>query len=230
MERYSSIEFKNKREIVLLRGRGCAYRGCTFCDYWTDCSDDAQANLAVNREALLRVDGRYGRLEVINSGSVFELDRETRRLILEVCRARGIHTVHFETHYLYRDRLSEIRNEFAGIDVKFKLGLETFDFDFRERVLHKGIPERDPRKIAAGFDEANFLFGLGGQTAETMLTDVRLGLENFERICLNIMTDNTTPVRADRAVVSAFLIDVYPLVKDNERVDILLENRDFGVG
>lgn len=32
MTRYSVIEDKNPREIVLLRGRGCAWKRCRFCD------------------------------------------------------------------------------------------------------------------------------------------------------------------------------------------------------
>ena len=37
MERYSVITEKNPREIVLLRGAGCAWRRCRFCDYHLDC-------------------------------------------------------------------------------------------------------------------------------------------------------------------------------------------------
>ena len=52
MVRYSVITDKNPREIVLLRGFGCAWKKCTFCDYHLDCSPDAAANLALNRTAL----------------------------------------------------------------------------------------------------------------------------------------------------------------------------------
>ena len=40
MQRYSTITEKNPREIVLLRGRGCRYRRCAFCDYHEDASCD----------------------------------------------------------------------------------------------------------------------------------------------------------------------------------------------
>ena len=68
MTRYSVIEDKNPREIVLLRGRGCAWKRCRFCDYHLDASRDEQANLTLNRAVLAQVTGRYGRLEAINSG------------------------------------------------------------------------------------------------------------------------------------------------------------------
>ena len=230
MERYSVIENKRKREIVLLRGNGCAYKACTFCDYHIDGGGDEKANFEINRQALELVTGIYSELEVINSGSVFELDKNTLALIHEVCEQKNIRTLHFESHYMYEKRIPELRREFDGITLKLKLGLETFDYDFRERVLKKGIKERDPERIALNFDEANFLFGISGQTAESMQTDIELGLKYFERICVNIMCENSTPVKPDGEVIREFMTEVYPLYKDDERVDILIQNTDFGVG
>lgn len=40
MERYSVITNKNPREIVLLRGSGCKWRRCAFCDYHLDFSPE----------------------------------------------------------------------------------------------------------------------------------------------------------------------------------------------
>lgn len=230
MDRYSVITDKRKREIVLLRGRGCAYRLCTFCDYHLDCSADDDENFALNAEALSRVTGAYGELEVINSGSVFELDGKTLDLIKSVCRDKGISVIHFEVHYIYKDRLADLRREFDGFTLKFKLGLETFDYAVREQVLRKGIKDRDPAVIADGFNEANFLFGISGQTAESMRRDIELGLTHFERICVNVMCENSTAVKPDPQVIAEFMTHVYPMYKDNARVDILIQNTDFGVG
>lgn len=230
MERYSEITDKSPREIVLLRGSGCVYKKCVFCDYHLDCSKDEEDNFALNRRVLSRVTGKYKNLEVINSGSVFELDENTLALILKLCRDKGIKTLHFESHYLYKNEIPKLRERFSGIDLKMKIGLETFDYGLRENVLKKGIPERAPEKIAENFDEANFLFGISGQTAESMINDIALGLKYFGRICVNIMCKNTTPVAPDKEVVSAFIEKVYPLYKDDPRVDILINNTDFGVG
>ena len=230
MERYSVITEKRKREIVLLRGRGCAYRRCTFCDYHLDCSTDDEQNFALNSSVLARVTGEYGELEVINSGSVFELDGRTLQLIQSTCREKNIGVIHFEAHYMYRDRLLALRKVFNGFELKLKLGLETFDYDLRERVLLKGIPDRNPAVISDGFDEANFLFGLKGQTAASMINDIELGLKYFERVCINIMCENSTDVKPDPQVVSAFLTQVLPIYKNCTRVDILINNTDFGVG
>lgn len=230
MNRYSVIREKKKREIVLLRGSGCVYKKCTFCDYHTDSSVDADANYRINSSVLEKVTGEFGDLEVINSGSVFELDGRTLDLIKEVCAAHGIGTIHFEAHYIYRDKISELRRLFSDFDIKMKLGLETFDFDLRENVLKKGIREADPRTICKDFDEANFLFGISGQTVKSMLNDIEMGLSCFERICINIMCKNTTDILPDPIVISSFMREIYPLYKDNYRVDILINNTDFGVG
>ncbi|MDE6724611.1 MAG: radical SAM protein [Ruminiclostridium sp.] len=230
MERYSVINEKRKREIVLLRGRGCVYKKCTFCDYYTDSSKDNEENLKLNREVLSRVTGKFGDLEVINSGSVFELDQKTLKLIKEVCLEKRITTIHFEAHYLYKDKIADLRKSFSDFQLKMKLGLETFDHDLRENKLKKGIPEKSPEVISKEFDEANFLFGISGQTAETMERDIQLGLKYFERICLNIMCENSSSVLPDNDVIKAFKDKLYPIYKDNPRIDILISNTDFGVG
>lgn len=230
MERYNKILEKRKREIVLLRGSGCVYGKCPFCDYHLDKCADEEANYMLNRQVLSRVTGEFGDLEVINSGSVFELDSRTLDLIRNVCREKKISTLHFESHYLYKERIPALRQEFSDFAVKMKLGLETFDWEFRETVLKKGIPERDPEQISRSFDEANFLFGLTGQTVASMERDIILGLTYFERICLNIMCENTTSVKPDPEVISIFLRDLYTKYRENHRIDILIENTDFGVG
>lgn len=229
MERYSIINEKNSREIVLLRGSGCVYKKCIFCDYYADRCSDEDENFRLNKAVLEKVTGIFGDLEVINSGSVFELDKKTLDFIKQVCKEKKISTIHFEAHYLYRNKISQLRKDFADFDLKMKLGLETFDCDFRENVLKKGIKESSPAVIAENFDEANFLFGIKGQTAETMQNDIELGLKYFERICVNIMCDNTTGVKPDKAVIKEFMQKVYPIYKDNKRTDILIKTRILGL-
>lgn len=214
----------------MLRGRGCVYKKCSFCDYHTDCCSDDEENDRLNHSVLSNVTGEYGNLEVINSGSVFELDSKTLGEIKHLCKKKGIKTIHFESHFIYNSKIPLLRRDFDGFDLKMKLGLETFDYDFREQVLRKGIYEKDPARIAENFDEANFLFGIEGQNARTMLRDIELGLQHFERICINIMCPNSTEMKPDRDVIEVFMDKLYPIYKDNDRVDILINNTDFGVG
>lgn len=230
MERYSVITEKNPREIVLLRGSGCVYKKCTFCDYYSDSSRNENENYLLNKNVLGKVTGEFGELEVINSGSVFELDSSTIDFIKEVCRKKGIGVIHFESHYLYKERIPKLRESFSEFTLKMKLGLETFDYNFRENILKKGIPEQDPKIISIHFEEANFLLGITGQTPESMRNDIELGLKYFERICVNVMCSNSTAVIPDEQLIRLFVSEIYPAYKDNERIDILLNNTDFGVG
>lgn len=232
MNRYSVITEKNPREIVLLRGRGCRYRRCSFCDYHDDASCDEHANLEVNTEALSHVTGEFSCLEVVNSGSFCELDGSTMRAIMAVCVAKNIRQIHFECHWLYRRHIPALRQSFAqvGTDVKMKIGVESFDAEYREKIMFKGIKETDPAKIAEGFNECCLLFGLPGQTAESMKNDIETGLRHFERVCVNIMVENSAPLQPSEEVRQVFIKEIYPYYKDETRVDILLHNTDFGVG
>lgn len=232
MQRYSVITDKNPREIVLLRGQGCRYRRCAFCDYHEDASCDEQANLAINTEALSQVTGRFGRLEVVNSGSFCELDPSTMKAIMATCISRGIKVIHFECHWLYRRYIPQLRRMFKeiGTDVKMKIGVESFDAAYREQTMLKGIKETDPSKIAEDFNECCLLFGLPGQTAASMKNDIETGLKWFERVCVNIMIENNAPLQPSEEVRQTFVHELFPLYKDNPRIDILLHNTDFGVG
>ena len=63
-----------------------------------------------------------------------------------------------------------------------------------------------------------------------MKKDIETGLKYFERVCVNIFVANRTRIQPDKAVISSFIKEVMPLYTDNDRVDILLNNTDFGVG
>lgn len=91
-----------------------------------------------------------------------------------------------------------LREEFADFEVKMKLGLETFDYSLRENILKNGIAEENPKIIANVFDEANFFFGIKGQSEESMKRDVELGLKYFQRICIKVMCQNTSKISPDK--------------------------------
>ncbi len=230
MLRYGIIREKDPREIVLLRGKGCFYKKCTFCDYHLDACSDDDANVALNRDVLKQVTGEYGNLEVINSGSFHELGERSLELIRETVREKNIRVLHFEAHYLVRNKIAALREFFPGVEVRLRVGLESFNEDLREGYLKKGMPGVTPEEVARYFQEANFMVGLKGQTLEMMKKDVELGLRYFRRITLNVMCDNTTPIKPDQGVIDVFMREIYPLYKDDARVDILLHNTDFTVG
>lgn len=232
MQRYSVIHEKNKREIVLLRGSGCKWRRCRFCDYHLDFSTNEKENFCLNKQQLEQVTGIYHVLEVINSGSFIDLDEKTMQLIESVCKEKQIKELHFECHWNHRKLVEEIRNRFAkiGVKVKVKIGIETFYTLFRESYLMKGIDTDSPSEIATYFDECCLLFGIPGQSKESMQYDIETGLNNFDRICINIMQANAKPIKPDPRVIEIFAKEIMPFYIENSRVDILMENTAFGVG
>ena len=153
-------------------------------------------------------------------------------LIKETCFHKKISQLHFECHWMHRESIPQFKKFFHenDINIKIKTGVETFDSLFRESYLDKGITTDKPAEIAKWFDEVCLLFGLPGQTIESMEQDIKTGLHYFERICINIMQKNSRPIQPDPKIIQQFLDCLYPKYKNNPRVDILLNNTDFGVG
>ena len=230
--RYSVITDKNPREIVLLRGSGCRYKKCRFCDYHLDFSRNEKENFELNKGILSKVTGIYQSLEVINSGSFPELDIETMKEIENVCVRKGITQLRFEVHWMYHKHVKKWKEHFKekGITLKIKMGVETFDEAFRKDVFDKGMEHVSPEEIASVADEVCLLFGVTGQTLESMTEDIETGLKLFERICIDIMVENSREIHPDNNVIEMFMKNLYPKYIDNPRVDILLHNTDFGVG
>lgn len=228
MERYSVITEKNRREIVLLRAFPCAWGKCTFCDYIEDNGRDEEEMVRQNREVLSRVTGEYGVLEAINSGSCFELPRATLEDIREIVDEKKIDRLIFESHWIYRKRLDEMR-EFFGIPVTYKIGVETFDYDFREKVLNKHADFRRPEEVAARFDSICLMVGIEGQTKDMIRNDISAMKKYFKHGTVNVFNNNSTPIRRDEELVRWFM-EEYRWLLDDPDVEVLYEITDFGVG
>lgn len=232
LKRYSVITEKNPREIVLLRGTGCKWRRCKFCDYHLDFSLDTKSNYELNKKILSNVTGKFKILEVINSGSFSDLDEYTFTLIKELCVDKEIIDVYFECHWADRYNIAHLKEEFKilGITAQTKGGVETFDKDYRESIFFKGIESDSPAELAKYYDQVCLLFGVKGQTEASMGNDLEIALKYFNRVCINIMIENGTEVKPDTEVIELFKKKIYPYCIHNPRVDVLLSNTDFGVG
>lgn len=227
MERYALIETKMPREFVLLQGTGCRWRQCTFCDYHEDVSHDPYS---VNREALAHVTGRYGTLDVINSGSAIELDSATLSLIRQIIAEKKIHTLWVEMHWIYRLRLEEFAAQFPNVQVKFRCGIETFDPALRNR-WHKGVAANvTAEDVARYFQGVCLLCGTQGESRERILSDIATARRHFEYMSVNLFCNNTTDVKRDDDLARWFVNEVYPTIKDDDRIEVLLNNTDLGVG
>ena len=227
MDRYALIHTKIPREFVLLQGTGCRWRKCTFCDYHEDVSEHP---FEVNEPVLRQVTGKYGVLDVINSGSAMELDEETIALIKEVVKEKRIPTLWFEAHYMYRKKLASFAKQFAPVQVKFRCGVETFNPTLRD-AWKKGIPSSvSVQEIAQYFQGICLLCCTQGETKEHILKDIELAKAHFEYFSVNVFCNNHTPVKQDKELATWFSKEVYPLIKDEPGIEVLMENTDLGVG
>ena len=227
MDRYALISTKMPREFVLLQGTGCRWRKCTFCDYHEDVSERP---FEVNEPVLRQVTGQYGVLDVINSGSAMELDEETIAFIKEVVKEKKIHILWLESHYMYRKKLASFAKQFAPVQVKFRCGVETFDTALRE-AWKKGIPSSvSVQEIAQYFQGICLLCCTQGETKEHILKDIELAKEHFEYFSVNVFCNNHTSVKQDKDLATWFAKEVYPMIKDEPGIEVLMENTDLGVG
>jgi len=226
IERYSVIDKKNPREIVLLKSTKCRWGRCTFCDYIHDNSDDIEHIIELNKEILSMVSGELNQLEIINSGSCFELPTETLKDIKDIVEEKNIETLYFESHFMYRNRLDEIR-DFFNAKIIFKCGIETFDNEFR-RFLNKGF-SASPEEIAHYFSSICLMVGIKGQTKEMIRRDIKFLEEHFEKGCVNVYVDNSTEIKSDPQLIEWFENE-YAYLEKNPQIEVLWHNTDFGVG
>ena len=227
MERYAIIHTILPREFVLLQGTGCRWKKCTFCDYHADVSDNP---FAVNKEVLAQVQGVYGVLDVINSGSAMELDEQTIEMIKEVVREKQIHTLWFEAHYMYRHKLAKFAEQFDEVEVKFRCGVESFDGSLRQQ-WNKGIAASvTAEDVAKHFQGVCLLCCTQGDNKERILKDIALAEQYFEYASVNVFCENSTSLKQDNALAKWFVEEVYPNLKDSNKIEVLVENTDLGVG
>lgn len=227
MDRYSIIRTKMPREFILLQGTGCRWRQCIFCDYHEDISVDP---FKVNREVIHQITGEFGVLDVINSGSALELDKQTIDLLQSVIKKKMIHTVWFEMHYMYRKKLEDFAVLFAPATVKFRCGIETFDPVLRN-TWKKGIPSTiTADDVSRYFQGVCLLCCTQGETKDHILKDIELAKKYFEYFSINLFCNNHTKVKRDEKLAAWFEEQVYPQIKDDPHIEVLLNNTDLGVG
>ena len=228
--RYNKITDKHQREIVLLKSLPCRYGKCSFCNYIEDNSTDIDEIDKVNLEVLKNITGEFGSLEVINSGSVFEITPNTLAEIKRIVMEKNIKVLYFEIYYGYINLLDKIKDYFKGVEVRFRMGLETFDNDFRINCYNKNfhLEEKDYLMLGERLYSVCLLVCTKGQTREMITRDIELGLKYFKNITINIFIDNGTVVKRDNELVKWFVREYSYLTKD-DRVELLIDNKDLGV-
>lgn len=231
--RYSEVKGKHAREMILLKSFPCCYGKCSFCNYIEDNSEDEEEINAVNEEILQKITGRYKVLEIVNSGSVFEIPKKSLEKIREIIYEKEIEIVYFEIFYSYLPQLESLRaffNEKKAVEVRYRMGLETFDNDFRQKVYNKNIfmDERIAKDLSDKIYSVCLLIATQGQSREMIKKDIALALKYFQGVTINVFVDNGTKVKRDENLVRWFVQEVKDLL-DESRVEVLIDNKDLGV-
>lgn len=228
MDRYSEITNKNQREIVLLKAFPCKWGKCSFCDYILDNSKYEEEINKLNFEVLENITGKYKVLEVINSGSCFEIPKATLLKIKEIIKEKKIERLFLESHWIYRNKIQEMR-DFFEIPITFKIGVETFDYDFRNGYLNKNARFENVKELKKYFDSPCIMVGIKGQTKEMIDNDMEIVLNNFDHATINVFVNNTSKVKRDQELVDWFE-QKYKFLIENPKIEVLFNNTDFGVG
>lgn len=225
--RYSEIKDKFPREFILLQGKGCFWKKCAFCDYFHDVSANP---FEINKEVINKVTGKFGILDVINSGSAMEIDEESLEFLEQKVKECKIKELWFEVHWAYRNTLKKFTDRFPGIDVKFRTGIETFDPTLRN-FWNKGVPSHIlPEDVAKYFKSVCLLVGTERQSFETVIADINIAKNLFERFMINVFVPNSTPIKSNPELIKRFIKEIYPEIKDDPKIEISLNITDLGVG
>ncbi|MDU2665759.1 MAG: radical SAM protein, partial [Clostridium perfringens] len=147
-----------------------------------------------------------------------------KRIVVE----KNIKKLFFEAHWCYRNRLKDIE-EYFGVPIIFKTGIETFDDHFRNDILNKNARFKDVEEVKKYFKSICLMVGIKGQTKDMIKRDMDLLLNNFKYGTVNIWTENTTSFKRDEELIKWFEKE-YSFLKDNKTIEVLFENTDFGVG
>jgi len=108
-----------------------------------------------------------------------------------------------EANWIYRNHLNKMR-ERLDIDIMFKTGVESFDYDFREKVLKKGAPFQTVEELKQYFDSACIMVGIKGQTKDMIKRDIVLN--QFDHATVNIYCENTTIIKPDETLKECFYL------------------------
>lgn len=227
--RYAKYRGTLPREVVLLKGLPCVWSRCSFCDYIDDNTSDVALIERVAEEELSKVTGEFGRLQVINSGSIQELPSSVRERIRDLMATRGITEFWTESYWAYRKDFEATR-AFFGVDTHLFLGVETFDDRLRNGVLNKSMHWSGPDEVAAATDSICLMIGFRGQTRDIIRRDVELLRSKFRYGIVNLFTENRLSAGLMDLELKTWFREEYAWLAHEPNVNVLWHNTDFGVG
>lgn len=227
--RYARYTGNLPREVVLLKGLPCIWSRCTFCDYIDDNTTDEAAIARVADMELAKVTGEFGRLQIINSGSIQELPLTIRQQIRDLLAAKKINEFWTESYWAYRKDYDATR-DFFGVPTYLFLGVETFDDDLRNRVLNKAMHWKSVDEVAAATDSICLMVGIRGQTQEIIRRDIDLLLTKFKYGFINMFSENRLSAGLMDEGIKDWFRTEFAWLEKEPNLTVLWENTGLGVG
>ena len=227
--RYAKFTGHHPREVVLLKGLPCVWSRCTFCDYIDDNTTDQALIRKTADEELAQVTGQFGRLQVINSGSIQELPLFLREEIRDLMKRRGITEFWTESYWAYRRDYAQTR-AFFEVDTHLFLGVETFDDHLRNVVLNKSMHWDSPDDVAAATDSICLMIGFRGQTKDIIRRDIDILRTRFRYGIINLFTENRLSAGLMDEELKHWFREEFAGLENEPNLNVLWHNTDFGVG
>jgi hypothetical protein len=72
--------------------------------------------------------------------------------------------------------------------------------------------------------------GTVGESRTHILRDIELARQHFEYMSINLFNENSTAEKRDKQLQEWFVREVYPKIKDDQQIEVLINNTDLGVG
>ncbi|HBI94174.1 MAG TPA: radical SAM protein, partial [Terrisporobacter glycolicus] len=160
--------------------------------------------------------------------SLSKIPKDTLLKIKEIIKEKKIERLFLESHWIYKNKIQQMR-DFFEIPITFKIGVETFDNDFRNEYLNKNAKFKTVEELKKYFDSPCIMVGIKGQTKEMIDNDMKIVQDHFEHATINVFINNSSKVKRDEKLVVWFS-KKYKFLIDNPKIEILFNNTDFGVG
>ncbi|MEM4155109.1 MAG: archaeosine biosynthesis radical SAM protein RaSEA [Archaeoglobaceae archaeon] len=125
---------------AILTTRGCSWRKCYMCGYWTESRALGNEALKEQIDQVFEKLGDVKILKIFTSGSFLderEIPSELRRYFLDRCKESGIKKLIIESRpeFIEKEKLEDFR----GLELEVGIGLETANDFIREHSINKGF-------------------------------------------------------------------------------------------
>ncbi len=186
-----------RRLVVILRGFPCAYGQCSFCPFAMEQSMHTSRVLGDNTRIIVEAleakeSYKPGRIAVFNGGSFHELPYDTVEKLRPL--ASGVvFEVEERSEYITLDSLRTLAEYYKPLKLIVRIGFETASEYIREKILRKGMPDRELHRISKVRMKAReaglpvelwsyLLFGMKGIPEETVKESLRLFKTLFDGV------------------------------------------------